>query len=66
MANEEKGTFTQRNNLALIVSAVLLVLFVVFTVLNINLTIGYIILVIMLMVAFFGIVPYLFGEEESA
>ncbi len=65
MQKVEKGLFMQRNNLALIIAGILFLLFIVLTALNINLAVGYFLLVAALAVAFLGIVPYVFEDGTA-
>lgn len=57
-----KGFF-DNCRLALTIFAVLFVLFVVFAALNLNLILVYVPLVLMMLVAIFGILPHAFEEE---
>ena len=62
MASKIGGLLSNNLAVASIIFAVLAVLFVVFAVLKLNLWIEFALVVVMMMVGFFGILPHAFEE----
>ena len=62
MSSKMGGLLSNNLAVASIVFAVLAILFIVFAVLKVNLWVDFILLVVMIMVGFFGILPHAFEE----
>ncbi len=64
MASKMNGLLSNNLAVASIIFAVLTILFIVFAVLKVNLWVDFIMVVLMMMVGFFGILPHAFEEMK--
>ena len=62
MSDNKGGLLSNNFALATIIFTILVVLFIVFAVVKINLWVEFALLVVMMMVGFFGILPHAFEE----
>ena len=64
MASKMNGLLSNNLAVASIIFAILTILFIVFAVLKVNLWVDFALVVLMMMVGFFGILPHAFEEMK--
>ena len=64
MSNKMSGLLSNNFAIASVIFVILAVLFIVFAVMKINLWVEFALIVVMMMVGFFGILPHAFEEMK--